>query len=244
MIFIHIPKTAGTYVEQYLNNNKINHTYYCHKFIMFDDNIRLNNKIFTTIRDPIQRMVSTYFYSVKYLDNNIWYNQSNLTAKQTHFKIKELYEKYNIKNVYDYINNYECIYKEIYEEIDNYEKMYTLQNNNNMTHYYGGLFYPQYVYLIDKNNNLICDNIINVSNENLNEKLNYIFNIKCEFNKKINESNRNDINYYDYFTKETLIKTIKILKDDYIFLKKYINPIITLKNENIDINIYNVINEI
>lgn len=244
MIYIHIPKTAGTYVEQYLNKNKINHIYYCHKFIMFDDNIRLNNEIFTTIRDPIQRMVSTYFYSMKCLNNNSWYNQSNLTAKQTHFKIKELYEKYNVKNIYDYINNYEYIYNEIYEEIDNCEKINILQNNNNMQYYYGGLFYPQYIYLIDKNYNLICDNIINVSNDNLNEELNSIFKINSKFNKKINKSNDDNINYYDYFTKETLIKTIKILKNDYLFFKKYFNPIISLKNENIDINIYDVINEI
>lgn len=97
MIYIHIPKTAGTYVEQYLNKNKIKHTYYCHKFIMFDDNLRLNNEIFTTIRDPIQRMVSTYFYSIKCLNNNSWYKQSNETAKQTHFKIKELYKNTILK---------------------------------------------------------------------------------------------------------------------------------------------------
>lgn len=110
-----------------------------------------------------------------------------------------------------------------------------------MQYYYGGLFYPQYIYLIDKNDNLICDNIINISNDNLNEELNGIFKIKYKFDKKLNESNNNNVNYYDYFTKETLIKTIKILKKDYLFFKKYINPIIKLKNENI--NIYDAINE-
>lgn len=242
MIYIHIPKTSGTYVEQYLIKNKIKHIYYCHKFIMLDDNLKLNNEIFTTIRDPIQRMISTYFYSIKYLNNKIWYNLKNKTAKQTHFKVKELYEKYNIKNIYDYINNYEYIYNEIYEEIDNYEKINSLQKNNDMTQYYGGLFYPQYIYLIDKENNLISDNIINISNTNLNDELNIFFKKNYKYTEKINVSNKKNINYYDFFTKESLIKTIKILKNDYIFFKKYINPVIVLKNENI--NIYDFIDDI
>ena len=70
-VYIHIPKTAGTYVKTFLDNAKIEHTYYCHKFITLDKNIIKNKKIFTTIRDPIERMISTHFYSVKCLNENI-----------------------------------------------------------------------------------------------------------------------------------------------------------------------------
>ena len=74
-IFIHIPKNAGTSIEEYFGNESVRiqpskHAD-IHEIKSRFKNSYNNYKKFTIIRNPYDKMVSWYFYLKKYLGNYI-----------------------------------------------------------------------------------------------------------------------------------------------------------------------------
>jgi hypothetical protein len=65
LLFCHIPKCGGTSVNSSLEKipkTKYNYKYNTHKILKYDINLYNNFYKFTIIRDPIDRLVSLFFY--------------------------------------------------------------------------------------------------------------------------------------------------------------------------------------
>ena len=83
LIFIHVPKTGGTFVERKLAKlkNKVfgGHSNYIH----FKNKIKSidNYNIFSIVRNPYDRLISAYFYFIKpercKYDKNEWKELGN-----------------------------------------------------------------------------------------------------------------------------------------------------------------------
>jgi len=200
LLFIHIPKTGGTVIEDeikkiykqtlysgYTNNildspyNKLSlqHQFYTILYKYQDKlDINFNNiKIFSVVRNPYDRIISDLF----------WWKRKK---KYPEFKIN-----YNdTEEIYNFIKN-------------NYLNRDDLDNHNQ----------PQYKFITDENLNLIsnikilkCETLNNINNE-LNEFLGFNINIKREnvnkdyskfLNKKsvllINDFYKKDFELFNY----------------------------------------------
>lgn len=194
LLFIHIPKTGGSSVEDYIEqkykinlstqtlfsrsltclfyNHTLHHSTYKELFKHKNDfDIDFNNIIiFTIVRNPYDRIISELFF--------------------IHFiKLDELNKLNNVKNKQSYI----------LEKINFY-----LKSDNN----YDNHKLPQYLYILDENNE-INKNIIILKNENLNEEIKNIyfpnFNIDLsDFNFNSNKTHRNEIDYKSLLNKESI----------------------------------------
>jgi len=198
-LFLHIPKTGGTSVEQYFSNkfniplNKktlwgntpgyrvsMQHFTYKaiikHKTILEIDTDTTKLSCITIVRNPYERLISDLFYLKK-------------------IKINDSQNK-----VYDVIlKNY------LYQKSVNYFDNHTV---------------PQHLFIIDENNKIIPKLII-LRTETLNNdmhKLGY-----TDFNLKEN-ANSSNINYYDYLNNNSINLINNIYHNDFIlFNYKKIN---------------------
>ena len=186
LLFIHIPKTGGSSIENYFfnkygksiytlfsgmdvlfNNHTLQHSTYKELYqnreyfnIIFDDSL----KIFTVVRNPYERIISDLFF----------FNLINLDMNRD-----------QVENV---IKNYLYNDSETYDRYDNHRV-------------------PQYLYVVDENNN-ICTNIICIKINDINQKM-YELGYK-DFNSYDNV-NTNKINYFTLLNDNS----IKIINDYY-----------------------------
>jgi len=188
LLFIHIPKTGGTNIENCIiqkhkqtlysgktnnllkypyNNISLQHQFYTTIYNNRDKlDINFNNiKIFSVVRNPYNRIISDLF----------WYNliKKDYTPEQVYDKI-----------VNDYLNRYD------------------LDNHNQ----------PQYKYITDNHRNLIpgikifkCENL-NEMNEDINKFIGFDINIK--------QDNANK-DYSKYLNKDSIDLINKIYKKDF-----------------------------
>ena len=72
IVFLHIPKSAGTSVNRFFKSPDIGHFTYS-ELVQLDSRYAAPNKIFVSIiRDPVERLHSTYHYALsKYRNNGV-----------------------------------------------------------------------------------------------------------------------------------------------------------------------------
>jgi hypothetical protein len=190
LLFLHIPKTGGTSVEQYFSNKfniplntkslwgnipeyRVSMQHLTHKTIIKHKTIleidTTNLSCITIVRNPYERLISDLFYLKK-------------------IKINDSQNK-----VYDVI-------------FKNY--LYQKSGNNFDNH-----TVPQHLFIIDENNKIIPKLII-LRTETLNNdmhKLGY-----TDFNLKKNANSSSNINYYDYLNNNSINLINNIYHNDFI----------------------------
>jgi len=190
LLFIHIPKTGGTVIENELkniyketlfipvisnnilpfpfNNFSLQHQFYTtiYKYRDLLDVDFKNIKIFTVVRNPYERIISDLF----------WY--------------KLIKKNYTSEQVYNIIKN-------------NYLHRNNLDNHNQ----------PQYKFLVDENNNLI-KNIKIFKCENLNDE-NELINDFLGFKINIIQNNVNK-DYSKYLNNKSILLINEFYKKDFI----------------------------
>ena len=217
ILFCHIPKTAGMNINCNLQKN-VNYEYFCHKILKYNIDNYKNFYKFSVIRDPFDRVISVYFYTKGVIDcliNDKNYQVAEIENYEVAIgnwnKLYNIYKKYNINSIYDYLNNYSKIYYDlIFSKID---KLKFYNENYDMRFYYIVLFLPQYLFICDNNNNILVDEIFNINNLNeLEKKLNINLKNKINKSKRINF----DINKID---KDIIMNIKNIYKKDYEIFK-------------------------
>ena len=209
--FCHIPKTAGTNINDKFKKKNFNYKYYCHKILKYDNDIYNDFYKFSVIRDPFDRVISVYFYTKGVIDRLFKNNKIKNHQLGNWNKLYNIYKKYNINSIYDYLNNYKKIYYDLIFPKINKLKFYN--ENYNMQYYYIVLFLPQYLFICDDYDNILVDEIFNINNLN---KLEDKFSI--DLINRINKSKKDDfdINKID---KDIIINIKNIYKKDYEIFK-------------------------
>jgi len=192
-LFIHIPKTGGTSLEEYLSRNSSQTLYSCgiENNILFEKynihtvslqhltykeiyeykemlNVDFNEhlKIITIVRDPYDRIISDLFYF-------------NLINENT-----------SSNDVYEIIKKY------IYE---------TYYDNHNI---------PQYKFLVDNNNSLI-PNVTIFKTENLSQQLKDYGFQDFDVNSQINPQNIKKEKYATYLNNDSIKLINEFYKKDF-----------------------------
>lgn len=202
ILFIHIPKTGGTSVEEYLINKCNNGIFAEDNEILYSKNGNTNYKNIINFNHTLQHLT---YLEIKKINNHLGINFNNV-------KIITI-----VRNPYDRIISDLFFYKLINEnytqsQIETEIKKYLLSTEN-----YDNHKIPQYKFLIDKKGN-IDKNIIIFKTETLNEDIKkigyYDFNInsqktfkdKINYHTMINQNAQNiifnyyqkDFQYFDY----------------------------------------------
>ena len=68
ILFCHIPKCGGTSVNSSIEKiSPLEYHYYIHRILQYDINSYTDYYKFSIIRDPIERLVSLYFYQTNFI---------------------------------------------------------------------------------------------------------------------------------------------------------------------------------
>jgi hypothetical protein len=192
LLFIHIPKTGGSSIEEYFKRKfnfilneeslftafgkRFNGISYQHQtYIDIYDNreffkINFNNiKIMAIVRNPYDRIVSDLFF-FKLIN-------SNSTPEEVYLKIKDNF---------------------LVKTYDNHPL-------------------PQHKYVIDKNGNLI-DNIIIIKNEHLDQAMINLGYTDFNMHAQVNKLNK-DKKYIDYLNDESIKLINSFYDNDFIYFK-------------------------
>ena len=184
IIFVHIPKNAGSSIFDSLYNvnkdvssdHKPIEFYYMHK--------ELNHplKSFAVVRNPWDRFISIFFYIKRHSTNP--------------------HKNSTIQKFFTYINQFKNVNEFILKEF----------SSNKIFSYKSNIFWPQYKYITNNKKRIIVDHIIKFETLNedikeLSKKLNLTINLP-----HLNKSNHN--HHSTYYTEETKEIIGKIYKTD------------------------------
>lgn len=230
IIFIHIPKNAGTYVERYFNleNNNDATSLYYKKYYPYEWK---NYKKFCIVRNPITRFISTYNYfmmenKIKEYNHPFWkFNKTKIEVIQdvrlndffSNNKNKKYNEKNYIKKKFKEFRRNERI-KNIFKG-KNINEVVTLILDKRIIPDYQ--FYPQYFHVCNKNYDVLVDEIIKFENLNFNS-FNIDFNKYPKVNKSI-QGNENEMildnnsidKIYKHYEKDFILFNYKYPKFSY-----------------------------
>jgi chondroitin 4-sulfotransferase 11 len=215
ILFCHIPKCSGTNINDYLQKkDNIDYVWYIHRILKYEIQTYDSYYKFAIIRDPIERLVSLYFYTsnginyLKTIDTFPIYQEGNWQ------KLDNLYKKYNFTDITSFLNNYTIFYNnEIKPEILNLKYH---NETKEMAIYYIVGFLPQYLFICDDNFNLLVDDIVNI--KDIDTFMYDKFEIKLDKKIKLNGHKNSNDNYYDYLTEKNINDIKEIYKEDYKYL--------------------------
>jgi hypothetical protein len=211
ILYCHIPKCSGTNTNEYLSKKfKDNYKWYIHRILQYDIHKYTDYYKFTIIRDPIERLVSLYFYQT----NNIKIFKERGTLENFQGDnwniISNLYNKYNINCINSFLDNYPRFFaNEVKPYISNLKH---INETKNMCEFYINGYLPQYLFICDNNFNILVDDIVNI--ENVESFMLNKFGIKMN-KKKINIHTHTNDNYYKYLSEKNIKDIKEIYKEDY-----------------------------
>jgi len=195
LIFIHIPKNAGTSIKSFFKSKEIHHKHKNIKQIK-KENIEAYNsyKKFTIVRNPYDRMVSWYFYLKRAM--SIEYTRGDYRWKPgEHFPDSFL----------EWVKNPLGNYYSIWKLSDTHNSLHTdIEINRGGGRIGLPLLSPQYRWI---------DNTVEVLKyENLNKDLNNFFKKKIDI-PSINTTQHKE--YINYYNKESLNIVYARYKEDF-----------------------------
>lgn len=212
VLFCHIPKCSGTNINYYLEKKSdIDYVWYCHRILKYDLHKYDNYYKFAIVRDPIEKLVSLYFYTTSVIK---WCKANNTLSNYQEGNwntLANLYKKYIITDIKSFLNNYSVFYKiEIEPQI---EKLKIHNAQKNMSIFYVVGFLPQYLFIFDDNFILLVDEVVNIKDSNtfMYDK----FGIAIDDTNKLNVHEHSNDNYYGYLTEKNINDIKKIYAEDY-----------------------------
>jgi hypothetical protein len=213
ILFAHIPKCSGTNTSYQLDKLKNEeYVWYVHKILKYDADKYDEYYKFSIIRDPVEKLMSMYFYSINMI--NSLSTQNNLTNFQegNWNVLNDLYKKYDFFNVESFLMNFNAFYdQEIKPNIKNLKK---ISETKCMTYYYLVGFLPQHLFICDNNGKILVDDVVNI--KNVDKFLNKTFGINN--NSKLNTHQYTEENYKKYLSDENIKMIKSIYSDDYKYL--------------------------
>jgi hypothetical protein len=205
VLFCHIPKSGGTSVD-YLLSKKLEKNYLklTHGFLRYELEKYEDFYRFSIIRDPVERLVSTYFYQKNTIET--LRNEKKLEYWQggNWNIIDKLYERYKIKC----INSFLCNYREFYfNEIEPFRKRIQEENpliNLEVAYQIG--FIPQNEFICDGNGKLLVNDAVNLAN--LSEFMKKRFKIEEISRNNTHKNSLDNYNNYIGYNEALVVKEI------------------------------------
>lgn len=216
VLFCHIPKSGGISVDYVLSKKiKKNYEKYTHGFLRYDLAKYEDFYRFSIIRDPVERLVSTYFYqknTIEELRNNKkleYWQGGNWNI------IDKLYERYKFKC----INSFLCNYREFYfNEIEPFRKI--IQEKKpliNLEVAYQIGFLPQNEFICDGDGKLLVNDVVNLAS--ITDFMKKRFKVK---KMSRNNTHKNSFdNYYKYIGDNDILLARDIYHYDYKYFGKF-----------------------
>ena len=217
IMFCHIPKCGGTYVtsqmKKYEKTTKlVKYAVSQHRIMKCEKSKYSKYYRFTSIRDPVKRVISAYFYIVNGIKN---------TAPR-HLDIAcgyviDAFKKYGITDIISFLDNFQKMYNDKFKPFVLDPK----RINKNLDDFHKGTtrlitqgFYPQYLFIMDDNYELLVDDVVDIND--IDKFLKNKFGI--EPGEKVNTHDHTNDSYMSYVTPEHLKMIKKIYAKDYKYL--------------------------
>jgi hypothetical protein len=203
VLFIHIPKTCGKLIVDNMGKNSIKPAYGHFPYKIWKDlypNISNNTKLFTFVRNPFDKMISFYFYTLKNdrhiapwfsKDDSIDFDFNNWLAWNYNTNINNLKKSKIVDlktNEIEMISNF---------ELNFYNQIYLLYNKDNLLNL--NIHIIKYEDFCN-NNNII---------EEYFEKINLT---NYDFRRVVNNTSHN--HYSTYYNKESIKLIEKYFEED------------------------------
>jgi hypothetical protein len=221
-LFIHIPKTGGTSVMKYIEDNHNIDMLQLHSVhhLRSNNENKINLKKIKIIT-PMDHMI----YKTIYKFRDIF--QIDLNNANIFTVVRNPYERCISALFYWKLINKNSTKEEVFEKIQMF-LLHTKENNEDLRFlYYDNHTIPQYLFLLDEHNEIL-QNIKIMKTESLNQSMkDYGFN---DFNVKCN-NNIDTVNYYEYLNEDAIKLINNVYEKDFIIFNYEMITSTEKKNE-------------